>query len=186
MAALGLAVAGAVTLADSASAGEGAADTDTSIAGQQPAGPPGAGTLPRAGVVHFGESLGGVSLRMSREDVVATWGRQFGVCRSCASETWYFTYREFNPEGAGVEFDAGGATALFTLWQPEGWRSAGGLVLGTALDDIPSAYLELPRIDCGGYEAFVHERSSAKTALYVHDDRLWAYGVMISTEPVCR
>lgn len=167
-AAIGLATAGAVALADRAAAGGGGA------------------SLPREGVVHFGESLGGLSLGSSQEDVRAAWGTSFGVCRSCPGETWYFTYREFSPKGVGVEFGAGRVTALFTLWQPEGWRSAGGLKLGTAFGDIPSAYLELPRIDCGGYEAYVHERSTGKTALYIHDELLWAYGVMAPTEPVCR
>ena len=136
--------------------------------------------------MHFGETLGGVGLGMSRSDVLATWGSSFGVCRDCESDTWYFTYAEFSPEGAGVEFGPDGVRAVFTLWEPEGWRSSGGLALGTPRDEIPQAYLELERIECPGYEAYVHGRSSARTALYLHEDRVWAYAVIDLDEPVCR
>jgi hypothetical protein len=136
--------------------------------------------------VRFGEALGGVQLGMSRDEVVATWGSSRGTCRNCEHETWYFTYEDFAPEGAGVEFGDEGVQALFTLWQPDGWHSAGGLRLGTPRDEIPTVYLELTRVECAGYEAYVHERSAAKTALYLHDARLWAYAVLRGDQPVCR
>ena len=178
--ALALALAGAGVLTEWAAAGED---------GQTPAPQPadtGGPTLPEAGVVHFGETLGGVGLAMSRADVRTVWGSRFGTCRDCENETWYFTYEEFSPEGAGVEFGPDGVQAVFTLWQPDGWRSAGGLRLGTPRDEIPQAYLELERVECAGYEAYVHGRFFARTALYVHEDSLWAYAVLDVAEPVCR
>ena len=144
------------------------------------------GELLRAGTVRFGETLGGLAIGMSASDVRARWGDGYGVCRSCANETWYFNYEAFRPEGAGVELVDGRVVALFTLWKPAGWSSAGGLMLGTPREEIPSAYLELTQIDCSGYVALVHERADTKTVLYLHDDELWAYALAARDGRVCR
>ena len=76
--------------------------------------------------------------------------------------------------------------ALYTLWQPLGWRSGGGLRLGTPRDEIPDVYLELSRVECAGYDAYVHERGETKTVLYMHEDTLWAFGLIALAHPVCR
>ena len=142
--------------------------------------------LPTEGRLRFGEDLGGVRLGASRDEVVAAWGAQFGRCRNCDRATWYFTYEEFAPEGVGVEFTDGRVRALFTLWKPVGWRSAGGLELGASRGDIPADYLELRRIECSGYEAYVHQRDDSMTVIYLHDDLLWAFALMGPDQPVCR
>lgn len=144
------------------------------------------GALPKAGTVQFGEDLGGVRVGMSADEVTERWGADFGVCRNCRNETRYYTYAAFEPEGAGVELIDGAVVALFTLWQPEGWRSGGGLALGTSRSEIPDVYLELTRVECAGYEGYVHERRESKTVLYLHDDELWAYALMDLGHPVCR
>lgn len=142
--------------------------------------------LPVAGVVQFGEDFAGVRVGMTRAGVDSVWGTTFGQCRGCARETRYYTYEPFTPEGAGIEFDDDRVAAVFTLWQPLGWRSAGGLVLGSAREEMPAAYLELVRVECVGYEALVYSRRSAKTVLYVYEDVLWGFALMSESRPVCR
>lgn len=142
--------------------------------------------LPAEGRIHFGEELAGVELGMSVAEVDAAWGTDYGSCRDCSNPTRYYTYAPFTSVGAGVEFVAGRVEAAFTLWQPAGWRSKGGLALGTPREEIPDAYLELEVVDCGGYEALLHVRDDTKTALYMYEDALWAYGLMTTTHPVCR
>ena len=142
--------------------------------------------LPVHGVLRFGEELGGVRLGASRAEVLASWGPVFGTCRDCEEETWYFTYEEFMPEGAGVEFSAGQAQALFTLWSPAGWRSAAGLELGMSRHEVPADYLALTRVECSGYEAYVHDRGETTTVIYMYDDILWAFALMRRGERVCR
>jgi hypothetical protein len=142
--------------------------------------------LPIEGRIHFGEEFAGVKVGMPAAEVDAAWGTDYGSCRDCSNPTRYYTYAPFTSVGAGVEFVAGRVEAAFTLWQPAGWRSKGGLTLGTPREEIPDAYLELEVVDCGGYEVFVHVRDDTKTALYMYEDALWAYGLMTTTRPVCR
>ena len=82
--------------------------------------------LPVQGVVVPGTSLGGVHLGATRAAVRAAWGTTYGRCRGCRDETWYFTYRKFTAQGAGVSFRSGRVVALFTLWAPPGWRTSRG------------------------------------------------------------
>ncbi len=123
---------------------------------------------------------------MSPAQVESVWGATYGLCRDCSNETRYYTYEPFAPEGGGVEFVDDRVAAAFTLWQPRGWRSAGGLKLGTPRDEIPAVYLDVAPVECAGYEAFVHVRRDARTVLYLYDDVLWAYGLMSRAHPVCR
>ena len=102
--------------------------------------------LPAKGVVVPGASLAGVQLGATQAQVRAAWGRRYGRCRDCAQPTWYYTYRDFQPQGAGVTFRNGRATALFTIWSPPGWHTNRGLTVGqseaqvTALYGVPTAY----------------------------------------------
>ncbi len=176
----GLLVSAGGLLTDRASAGESATTTP------EPPRPGAGASLPRAGVVRFGEEFAGVTIGVSRQAAAAAWGTDYGVCRDCSNETWYFGYEAFAPEGAGVEFVEDRVQSLFTLWQPSGWRSGGGLELGTARIDIPDVYLELQRVECAGYQAYVHERGDTETVLYLHDDALWAFALSSRGHPVCR
>jgi len=174
-------LSGLVAVAASYATLEGAATTNH--AANPPVSQPG---LPTEGLIHFGEQLAGVTLGMSAAEVDTAWGTDYGTCRDCANATRYYTYAPFTSPGAGVEFVAGRVEAAFTLWQPAGWRSKGGLELGTPREKIPDAYLELEVVDCGSYEAFVDVRGDTATALYLHENELWAYGLMTRTHPVCR
>jgi hypothetical protein len=59
------------------------------------------------GVLVPGETLGGVRIGMTKAEVGANWGDRRGVCRECRRTTWYFNYRPFQPQGAGVVFERG-------------------------------------------------------------------------------
>ena len=56
-------------------------------------------------------ALGGVRIGMTKQEVQARWGTSFGRCRGCTRETWYFNYRPFDPQGAGVSFARGRVVA---------------------------------------------------------------------------
>ena len=85
-----------------------------------------AAALPRAGVFLPGRSLGGVRLGESAAAVRAALGPH-GVCLHCATTTWYFNYQRFQRRGLAVELTHGLVFAVYTLWQPPGWRTANGL-----------------------------------------------------------
>jgi hypothetical protein len=147
---------------------------------------PAAAAPPGAGVLVPGRSLGDMKLGATKAEVERLWGRAYGVCRGCEHETWYFNYYAFQPRGAGVEFRDGRVAAIFTLYQPAGWRTPKGLVLGDPEARITSLYGSLLRRECGGYAALAMPGAGVRTVFYVLDDRLWAFGLARSTLPLCR
>jgi hypothetical protein len=147
---------------------------------------PAAAAPPGAGVLVPGRSLGDLRLGATKAEVERLWGRAYGRCRGCAHETWYFNYYAFQPRGAAVEFRGGRVAAIFTLYQPAGWRTPKGLVLGDPEARITSLYGSLLRRECGGYAALVLPGKGVQTAFYVLDDRLWAFGLARGGLPLCR
>jgi len=147
---------------------------------------PAAAAPPGAGVLVPGRSLGGIELGATKAEVERRWGRAYGVCRGCPNETWYFNYFAFQPRGAGVELRDGRVAAVFTLYQPSGWRTTRGLTLGDSVARVTSLYGALVRRECGGYSVLVLPGRGATTGFYVLDDRLWAFGLSRPGVPVCR
>ena len=145
-----------------------------------------AASLPQQGVLVPGESLGGLGLGATRAQVAAAWGEEHGVCRSCRQTTWYFTYRRFEPQGAGVELRQGRVAALFTLWQPAGWRTSRGLRLGDEASRVRALYGPLPRTRCAGYEALTLRRGRTSTVFYVLRDEVWGFGLLRAGLRPCR
>ncbi|MHB1243058.1 MAG: hypothetical protein ACYC1P_06625 [Gaiellaceae bacterium] len=147
---------------------------------------PAAAAPPAAGVLVPGRSLAGIELGATKAEVERRWGRAYGVCRGCARETWYFNYDAFQPRGTGVEFRNGRAAALFTLYQPPGWRTTRGLALGDSVARVTSVYGALVRRECRGYAVLVLPGRGATTVFYVLDDKLWAFGLSRPGVPLCR
>jgi hypothetical protein len=147
---------------------------------------PSAQAAPVRGELVPGRSLGGLELGATKAEVRAAWGTRFGRCRGCVRETWYFNFRRFDPRGLGVEFRGGRAWALFTLWQPAGWRTREGLRLGEHVARVTEVYGALARQACGSYYALTLPGRGAVTAFYVSGDRLWAFGLLDPRSAVCR
>ena len=125
-----------------------------------------------------GRSLGGVRLGETASEVRAHLGRDYGLCRGCATTTWYFTYHRFDDKGLGVELTRGRVSAVYTLWQPQGWRTSSGLVLGAPQAQVPHT---IP-IACSGYEAYVDRT----TVYYVVNGSLWGFGLIERGRSPCR
>jgi hypothetical protein len=147
---------------------------------------PAAAAPPGAGVLVPGRSLGGVELGATKTEVERRWGRAYGVCRGCERETWYFNYYAFQPKGTGVEWRQGRVAALFTLYQPLGWRTSEGLELDDHVSRIRGTHGPLPRTECPGYSVYVLRGREAVTAFYVLRDRLWAFGLARPGSALCR
>jgi hypothetical protein len=147
---------------------------------------PAAAAPPPAGVLVPGRNLGGIELGMSKAEVERRWGRAYGVCRGCDHETWYFNYYAFQPRGAGVELRKDRVAAVFTLYQPLGWRTTKGLRLGDPEARITAVHGALVRRECVGYAVLELPGRNAVTAFYVLDDRLWAFGLSRPGVPLCR
>ena len=147
---------------------------------------PAAAAPPSAGVLVPGRSLGGIELGATKADVERRWGRAYGVCRGCPRETWYFNYYAFQPRGAGVEWRNGRAAAVFTVYQPLGWRTPKGLKLGDPVSGITGSYGPMKRQDCTGYSVYLLAGRDVTTAFYVLGNRLWAFGLSRPSVPLCR
>jgi hypothetical protein len=115
---------------------------------------------------------------MTRADVKRVWGPRFGRCRDCETPTWYFTYRPFEPQGAGVAFRNGRVVHVFTLWQPAGWRTARGLALGAPESSVTSLYGTLSRQRCYRYLAFVLPGDRAESVFYAYGGEVWGFGLI--------
>jgi hypothetical protein len=141
--------------------------------------------LPQHGVVVPGHSFAGMKLGATKAQVRTAWGPRYGRCRNCKQTTWYFTYREFQPQGAGVAFQLDGAASYFTLWSPRGWRTNRGLTIGDPEVEITSIYGVLPRIECGTYAAHVLRRGKTDTQFYVYRRKVWGFGISRAGAPPC-
>src|SRR6266511_3245447 len=124
--------------------------------------------LPQHAVVVPGKTFAGLRLGATATQVRATWGPRFGRCRDCARPTWYFTYKRFEPQGAGVSFRNGAAAAFFTIWSPPGWHTNRGLTVGDPEARITRLYGVLPRAECGTYASLVIRRGRTDTQIYVY------------------
>jgi hypothetical protein len=147
--------------------------------------PAAAAAPPRAGVLVPGRSLGGIAIGASPRSVLRTWGADFGICRNCRRQTWYFTYAAFQPQGAGVEFRAGRVSAVFTLWSPPGWR-ARGVTIGDPVSEITTVFGPLDRRDCSGYYALLLPEGRAVAVFYVVGEKVWGLGLSRAGSQPCR
>lgn len=147
---------------------------------------PASAALPQAGVLVPGRSLGGIRLGETGAQVEAALGRGHGVCRGCAQPTWYFTYKLFDAHGLAVELTRGRVSAVYTLWQPPGWRGPAGLQLGAFEAQVTAVAGPLLTVPCTGYQALVRDSAHARTAYYLAAGRLWAFGLLRRGADPCR
>ena len=147
---------------------------------------PAAAAPPLIGLVVPGTSFGGLKLGMTSAQVLAKWGRDHGVCRGCKRRTWYFTYHHFQPEGAAVELTHGRVSALWTLWQPTGWRTSADLHIGDAETAITDAYGPLIRANCLGYYVLSLPKGRTVTRFLVVDGKVWGFELEARSAPPCR
>ena len=142
---------------------------------------------PATGTLVPGVSLGGLRLGMTPTAVEARWGRAYGVCRSCRVTTWYFNLFAHQPEGAGVELRDGRVSGIFTLWAPAGWQTNRRVRIGDSAARVAQVYGErLTRRRCGSYDALLLPRGATRTAFYVLDGEVWAFGLLDGRAAVCR
>jgi hypothetical protein len=138
--------------------------------------------LPPAGTFVAGTSLGGVRLGATAAEVRRHLGSDYGLCRGCATTTWYFTYRRFDDKGLAVELTRGRVSAVYTLWQPPGWRGPKGLRLGAPEGAVTAAVGAVVPVACNGYTTLLNGTS----AYLIVDGKLWGFGLFPKDSSPCR
>ena len=142
-------------------------------------------SLPHGGAFVPGHTLAGVHLGESATEVRATLGAH-GVCDGCATTTWYFTYTRFAQAGLAVELRGGRVSAVYTVWQPEGWHTTTGIRLGVVEGQVTKLAAPLTPVLCSAYTALVRDTSGVRTAYYIVDGKLWGFGLMRAQTSPCR
>jgi len=147
---------------------------------------PAAASLPRAGVLVPGQSLGGIRLGESPRAVRGALGTVYGVCHGCPQRTWYFTYAPGNKHGLAIEFTRRKVSALYTLWRPAGWHTSNKLRLGSSALAVHRRTGASRTVVCRDYEALVGDSARASTAYYLVNGRLWGFGLFRHDASPCR
>ena len=145
-----------------------------------------AAALPRAGTFDPGRSLGGIRLGETATQVKARLGTGYGICKGCATTTWYYTYRRFDQHGLAVELSDGRVSAVYTLWRPAGWKTPRGLALGAVEAQVTELGGATVPVTCTGYQARVRDEPRARTVYYVVDGALWGFGLVPRYADPCR
>ena len=139
--------------------------------------------LPHAATFVPATSLAGVRHGDTGAEVRRHLGADYGLCRGCATTTWYFTYRRFDDKGLAVELAGDGrVSAAYTLWSPPGWRTPGGLELGAPEGAVTSKVGVVIPVACSGYSALVRGTS----AYLIVDGKLWGFGLFPRGASPCR
>jgi hypothetical protein len=118
-----------------------------------------AAALPQNGVFVPGHSLGGIAL-----------GETASAVRAAL---------------AG-ELAHGRVSAVYTLWQPAGWRAANGLFLGVAEGQVTTSTPPLVPLPCIGYFARVADGPKVRSVYYIDQGKLWGFGLVRAHANPCR
>jgi hypothetical protein len=148
--------------------------------------PAAAAGLPAAGKLVPGRSLAGIRIDETQRGVTAVLGRSHGVCSDCAVATWYFNVRPFDQHGLAVELTDGRVSAVYTIWQPDGWTGPKGLALGAPQAEVDASAGALFQVTCTGYEAWVSDRKTVRTVYYILNGSLWGFGLVRAHANPCR
>lgn len=141
-------------------------------------------TLPAAGLLVSGESLGGVRLGDTQADVRKLWGHRFTVCEGCEPTTWFYWYPS-GDAGAGVEFRQGRVTGIYTLGAKVGWRSEDGLKVGGYMS-AKELHEKSVWKNCQGYSAKLESSGNAVTSIFTVGPMVYGFSLTRPSESVCR
>jgi hypothetical protein len=145
-----------------------------------------AAALPRQGVLVHGESLAGVQLGDTEDDVRALWGHNFTVCANCSVTTWFYIYPTGDPFGAAVKFRDGRVTAVFTLGAPTGWRDDEGVRVGQLLEPQEPGEGDETWRGCLGYGAKSTREGEAVSSVLTQGLAVYGFALTLPSEPVCQ
>jgi hypothetical protein len=142
--------------------------------------------LPRAGTLVPDRSLAGVRIGESATQVRQQLGPSYGICRGCATTTWYYTYRKFDRRGLAVELSGGLISAVYTIWRPSGWRGPHGLRFGDLESQVSDVAGPLMPVACPNYDVLVRDAPGVRTAYYFVRGKLWGFGLLLKYANPCR
>jgi hypothetical protein len=138
--------------------------------------------LPTVGVLIRGESLGGVALGDTKEQVRALWGSSYSVCGTCDPKTWFY-FDANKAAGVAVGFRDGFVTAVYTLGTPVGWRTSDGVRIGTLVGEFNNPAGKTTA--CVGYGAVSTRSANTVTSILMNGQSVYGFALTRPNEPVC-
>ncbi|MEI8105767.1 MAG: hypothetical protein WCH31_08000 [Actinomycetes bacterium] len=146
-----------------------------------------AGALPSRGVFIAGQSLAGVRLGDTMDQVKQRLGPKYVQCGSqCADPTWLFTYRAGEPLGMAVRFQKKKVVAVFTLGTPTGWKSSKGLKLFDPIATVYQYYTPNGEVRCVGFDALTISNPAGTSAVYAAAGVVYGFALVVPGMTVCQ
>jgi hypothetical protein len=170
--------------------------------------------FPSHGVVVPGQSIGGITLGMTEQQVEQHWGHGFFVCTKCGKNlVWLFEYPGAEPLGAAIKFDApasAGVTptstktttskvpstlaklnasakvvAVFTLGSPLGWGTKGAMMFDP-VSNVYNLFGNTGDAQCIGYDALTVRIGSSTMSFYTASGVIYGYALTAPTQSPCQ
>jgi hypothetical protein len=170
--------------------------------------------FPVKGIVVPGQSIGGITLGMSEQQVEQHWGHNFFVCTKCGKNlVWLFEYPGSEPLGAAIKFGvpaSSGATsasstksgsktstapvkldptakvvAVFTLGSPTGWGTKGAMMYDP-VSNVYNLFGNTGDAQCIGYDALTVRIGGSTMSFYTASGVIYGYALTAPSQPACQ
>jgi len=170
--------------------------------------------FPVKGIVVPGQSIGGITLGMTQQQVEQHWGHNFYVCTKCGSNlVWLFEYPGAEPLGAAIKFGvpashgvttastakSGSKTAtapvkldptakvvaVFTLGSPTGWGTKGAMMFDP-VSNVYNLFGTTGDAQCIGYDALTVRIGASTMSFYTASGVIYGYALTAPSQPPCQ
>jgi hypothetical protein len=168
--------------------------------------------FPSHGIVVPGQSIGGITLGMTEQQVEQHWGHGFFVCQKCGKNlVWLYEYPGAEPLGAAIKFNvppgkapaastpgktattpttttinpAAKVVAVFTLGSPLGWGTKGAMMFDP-VSNIYNLFGNTGDAQCIGYDALTVRIGQSTMSFYTASGVIYGYALTAPSQPPCQ
>jgi hypothetical protein len=165
--------------------------------------------FPAKGIVVPGQSIGGITLGMTEQQVEQRWGHNFSICHKCGSNlVWLYEYPGSEPLGAAIKFNVpesanakttttGKTTvttlvpnasakviAVFTLGSPVGWGTKGAMMFDP-VSNVYNLFGNTGDAQCIGYDALTVRIGQTTMSFYTASGVIYGYALTAPSQSPC-
>ena len=154
--------------------------------------------FPSRGIVVPGQSIGGITLGMTEQQVEQHWGHGFSVCQKCGKNlVWLYEYPGAEPLGAAIKFNAPASAAtaktppaakvvaVFTLGSPKGWGTKGAMMFDP-VSNVYNLFGNTGDAQCIGYDALTVRIGQSTMSFYTASGVIYGYALTAPSQSPCQ